>query len=417
MASTDIGGIGGGRFGEDKATGYVKPKLTGGSVGKRYTAGKDYRDDRFRTSGGMFPNRGLAQKQTGGFNFPFGGLGGGGGNVGFAWDDYDRQMALMDKIAEMGAGYSSTGTLGTTDIDYENKMITQKLSPALQAEYDALIDRTGLSREQVAEMQKDPRALQQYIYEQNLALKRPEQEDLRNQTLETLQAKGMLGSTGGAGLYGQVEESIARSNAMDFQEAMMQGQQLLDMERARGQQDLSTATAMGGMQIPFIQAGTAQGAAIPIGNVSGVSDASANIANLMGIEQGSKRKGLWDAMGMGGTSGGGGLFSKIVCTAMNDDYGFGAYRNAIWLRYAELNYKDKPEMEKGYHAIFKPLLKIRKKWYGKPIYALLKHIARHRSVDLRAEMYGKKRDRIGQAWRFVLEPLCYVVGKRLIKKL
>ncbi len=350
-------------------------------------------------------------------NIPTGGFGGSGGNVDFAWQDYDRQMALMDKIAEMGAGYSTTGTLGTTDVDYEGKMITQKLSPALQAEYDALIARTGLSREQVAEMQKDPRALQQYIYEQNLALKRPEQEDLRNQTLETLQAKGMLGSTGGAGLYGQVEESIARSNAMDFQEAMMQGQQLLDMERGRGLQDITTAMAMGKQQIPFIQAGTQQGAAIPIGNVEGVSLASANIANLMGIGQAKQKKGLWDAMGMGGTSGGGGgLFSKIVCTAMNDDYGFGAYRNAIWLKYAELNYKDKPEMEKGYHAIFRPLLKIRKKWYGKPIYALLKHIARHRSVDLRAEMYGKKRDRVGQAWRFILEPLCYFVGKRVMKK-
>jgi hypothetical protein len=112
----------------------------------------------------------------------------------------------------------------------------------------------------------------------------------------------------------------------------------------------------------------------------------------------------------------GGGTEKVVCTAMNDDYGFGAYRNAIWLKYSELNYKDKPEMEKGYHAIFKPLLKIRKKWYGKPIYAWMKHVARHRSVDLRAEMYGKKRDRIGQAWRFVLEPLCYLVGKRLVNK-
>ena len=236
--------------------------------------------------------------------------------------------------------------------------------------------------------------------------------------MEALQAKGMLGSTGGAGMYGQVEEAIQRSNAQDFADAMMQGQQLLDLERARGTTDLSNAMTMGGAQIPFITEGRLHGQGTAIGNVAGVSGASANIANQLAVRDATKRKGLWDMMGMGGTSGGGGgLFSKIVCTAMNDDYGFGAYRNAIWLKYAELNYKDKPEMEKGYHAIFRPLLKIRKKWYGKPIYTLLKHIARHRSVDLRAEMYGKKRDRIGQAWRFVLEPLCYVVGKRLIKKL
>ena len=358
------------------------------------------------------------KQKTQTINIPTGGFGGGGRNVNYAWDDYNRQMALMDKIARMTSPWSTTGTLGTTDVDYEGKMITQKLSPELQAEYDALLARSGLSQQQVAAMGADPYEMQQYLYQQNLALKQPEQEDLRTQTMESLQAKGMLGSTGGAGIYGQVEESIARSNAQDFADALMQSQSLMDTERARGAMDLSNALTMGGLQVPMITEGRLHGQGTAIGNVAGVSGASANIANQLAVGDATKRKGLWDMMGMGGTSGGGGgLFSKIVCTAMNDDYGFGAYRKAIWLKYAELNYKDKPEMEKGYHAIFKPLLKIRKKWYGKPIYAWMKHVARHRSVDLRAEMYGKKRDRIGQAWRFVLEPLCYVVGKRLIKKL
>ena len=101
--------------------------------------------------------------------------------------------------------------------------------------------------------------------------------------------------------------------------------------------------------------------------------------------------------------------SKIVCTAMNEDYGFGTYRQAIWLKYSKDHLTKAHEV--GYHAMFLPLLAIRKKWYGKPIYSLLKHIARHRTADLRAEMQGKKRDRIGQAWRFVLEPLVYTIGR------
>ena len=52
-----------------------------------------------------------------------------------------------------------------------------------------------------------------------------------------------------------------------------------------------------------------------------------------------------------------------------------------------------------------------KHWAGKQVYKVLKHIARHRTADLRAEMYGTKRDRIGQVERAVLEPLCYIVGK------
>ena len=254
-----------------------------------------------------------------------GGGGGGGSNVGYAWDDYDRQMGLMDKIGEMSAGYSSSGTLGTTDIDYENKMITQNLSPELQAQYDALLKRSGASQDRVGAMGSDPYEMQQYLYNQNLALKQPEQDSLRDDAMSMLAAKGMLGSTGGSGLYAGVEESIQRSNAMDFNEAMAQSQSMMDLERARGSGDLSTAMAMGGAQVPFIQAGTNQGAAIKIGNVSGVSDASANIANLMGIQKGSKQKGLWDAMGSSGGGGGnplGGLLGgSYIATAATDALG------------------------------------------------------------------------------------------------
>ncbi len=108
--------------------------------------------------------------------------------------------------------------------------------------------------------------------------------------------------------------------------------------------------------------------------------------------------------------------SKVVCTAMNQDYGFGSYRNAVWLQYSKLKYADKPEYELGYHAIFKPLLRIRhKNTFGKTVYKLLQHIAKHRTADLRAEMHGRKRDKIGMAWRFVLEPICYATGKAILK--
>jgi hypothetical protein len=286
-----------------------------GKYGRAEGGGKNLYGMRY-SDGGGFP----AQK-TQQITFPGGG--GGGSTVGYAWDDYNRQMALLDKIGEMSAGYSSSGTLGKTDIDYENKMITQNLSPELQAQYDALLARSGASQQRVAAMGNNPYEMQQYLYNQNLALKQPEQEGLRDDAMSMLAAKGMLGSTGGSGLYAGVEESIQRSNSMDFNDALMQSQGLMDMERARGSGDLSTAMAMGGAQVPFIQAGTNQGAAIKIGNVSGVSDASANIANLMGIQKGSKQKGLWDAMGSSGGGGGlGGLLGgSYIATAATDALG------------------------------------------------------------------------------------------------
>jgi len=116
----------------------------------------------------------------------------------------------------------------------------------------------------------------------------------------------------------------------------------------------------------------------------------------------------------GNNSGGGGSSdSKIVCTAMNNAYGFGSFRNAIWLAYASKHLTKYHEI--GYHAMFMPLVDFGfKRGDGKLNMAVrhtLEWIARHRSVDLRAEMRNKRRDPVGRALRFVLEPLCYVVGK------
>ena len=250
---------------------------------------------------------GSAKKGGGSFPFPMGG--GGGGDMGrLAQEEYDRQMGLMDKIGEMSAGYSSDNTLGTTDIDYENKMITERLSPELQAQYDALLARSKASQDRVGAMGADPYEMQQYLYDANMELKRPEQDALRDDTMSMLAAKGMLGSTGGSAQYSGVEESIARSNAMDFNDALMQSQGLLDMERARGSGDLSTAMAMGGAQIPYITAGTNQGWAIPIENVAGVSGASRNIFGVAAGEYAGnqkRKKGIWDSLlGDGGFLGG-----------------------------------------------------------------------------------------------------------------
>lgn len=105
--------------------------------------------------------------------------------------------------------------------------------------------------------------------------------------------------------------------------------------------------------------------------------------------------------------------SKIVCTAMNQQYGFGSFRNAIWLKYAENNLTKAHEA--GYHAIFLPLVDFAFKQGDGKLNMLtrkfLENCARHRSLDLRAEMRGTKRDTIGMIYRSVLEPLCYAVGK------
>lgn len=116
--------------------------------------------------------------------------------------------------------------------------------------------------------------------------------------------------------------------------------------------------------------------------------------------------------GSGGGGGNGGSGDKIVCTAMNSAYGFGSFRQAIWLKQAQDSLT--PYHQTGYHLIFLPLVRI---GYGQDtvkarmIRKSLEHIARERTADIRAERQGGKRRALGRIYRAVLEPTCYVVGR------
>ena len=103
-----------------------------------------------------------------------------------------------------------------------------------------------------------------------------------------------------------------------------------------------------------------------------------------------------------GSSGGGG---KIVCTMMNDSYGFGSFRNKIWLRQSK---NLAPEYQIGYHKIFLPLVKLSKK--NIVLKKILEHIAVHRTIDIRQESRGKTH-MLGRIYRKILEPICYWAGK------
>ena len=110
-----------------------------------------------------------------------------------------------------------------------------------------------------------------------------------------------------------------------------------------------------------------------------------------------------DYMGQGGGSSGGG--GKIVCTMMNESYGFGSFRNKIWLRHSK---NLAPEYQIGYHRIFLPLVKKAKT--NKIIKKVLEHIAIHRTIDIRQEERNKIH-LLGRVYRNILEPICYWVGK------
>ena len=128
------------------------------------------------------------------------------------------------------------------------------------------------------------------------------------------------------------------------------------------------------------------------------------------VEAGLATESISDFQDSGGGDSGGGGGGKIVCTMMNETYGFGSFRNKIWIKYAQDNFT--PEYEKGYHKIFLPLVSYAKKKgvTNKIVKKILEHIAVHRTIDIRQESRGKTH-MLGRVYRKVLEPICYLVGK------
>jgi len=140
---------------------------------------------------------------------------------------------------------------------------------------------------------------------------------------------------------------------------------------------------------------------------------------LGGKPKQQKGAGVGSAIGMaaGGPIGGvvGGVIGhviggKVVCTMMNESYGFGSFRSAIWLKYAKDNLTKEHEI--GYHIIFIPLVNYAKQkgFLNNIIKKILEHIAIHRTIDIRKETRNKIH-LLGRIYRKVLEPICYIIGR------
>jgi len=156
-------------------------------------------------------------------------------------------------------------------------------------------------------------------------------------------------------------------------------------------------------------------------NPNGVSQDFVNNTNKMKDQQKSYKEkldkktstrreaGSMNQPGRGGDQSGrsGG---KIVCTMMNESYGFGSFRNKIWLRHSK---NLAPEYQRGYHRLFLPLVNYAKQKgiINKIIKNILEHIAVHRTIDIRQQERNKIH-LIGRVYRTILEPICYWAGKK-----
>jgi len=292
---------GGDRYGADKTVGYVKPTLKGGSVGRRYRVGTDTADDRFRTGGGMYPNRGLPRKtQT--FRFPLGGLmGGRRGYAGFSEDDLKRQLEYDKAIWERSTP-DVTGVGGQVRWDRDKNMVTASLSPENQAIYDAMIGRREMFGGQVDALAGGGwQDAQQQRFDQMRAMYKDSDALERQQRLAREQATG-ASSTGR--YWGERAEADVRDqrNLGLMNQAFLESQALIDsgIERELGAVTMmgalgDRANAMIRMPTPDTQ-----------GNMPNVSTASTRWADALAMDALKKQQGkskFWNSI-LGGTLGG-----------------------------------------------------------------------------------------------------------------
>jgi len=164
----------------------------------------------------------------------------------------------------------------------------------------------------------------------------------------------------------------------------------------------------GGYATDYYGGGNDTGSSYNAGSGYG-SGKSSNLGGPAGQGTATAKDTYTDAITRGNTGGGNDSSSnskdKIICTMMNQSYGFGSFRNKIWLKHSK---GLAPEYQKGYHKLFLPLVKIAKT--NKVVRKILEHIAVHRTIDIRQESRGKVH-LLGRMYRKILEPLCYFVGK------
>jgi hypothetical protein len=136
----------------------------------------------------------------------------------------------------------------------------------------------------------------------------------------------------------------------------------------------------------------------------GASTGAGSTSGIDGVETAAIQEAA-DSAGAGSES------DKIVCTAMNNAYGFGSFRQTIWLKHSQ---NLDPAYQVGYHKIFKPLIKYAYKEDNLPnriVKKWLEGVAKRRTADIWLQQRGKKRHLGGRIERAILEPICYIVGK------
>ena len=225
-------------------------------------------------------------------------------------DNVANMQGLYDKqIAAARPGSISGGIYGDTSYNADTNTLNYGTNAQTQGMLNSLYDQQTGYANQLANFNKDPMALGQYMYD----LKRPAMQMAQNeqtaQTLERLNATGMLNSSSGNKLQGQLAQSQSLANQEALAQDIMNAQNIANA--IQGRQTASMA-GIGGINTAMNQqAQNAINMGVNVAPPTGMNTAYTNQMNTKAQTGG----GLADILGMAGNAiapGIGGFLGKAV---------------------------------------------------------------------------------------------------------
>ena len=215
-------------------------------------------------------------------------------------DNVANMQGLYDKqIAAARPGSISGGIYGNTNYNADTNTLDYSTNAQTQGMLNSLYDQQTGYANQLANFNKDPMALGQYMYD----LKRPamqQAQDIQtNQALERLQATGMLSSSSGNQLQGSLAQSQMLANQEALAQDMMNAQNIANAIQSR---QTASMAGIGGINTAMNQqAQNAINMGVNVAPPTGTATAYQNQMNTKAKTGG----GLADILGMAGTAMGG----------------------------------------------------------------------------------------------------------------
>ena len=169
------------------------------------------------------------------------------------------QQAAADYAIEQSQPWDVTGSLGGASFDKDGKMIGLGLSEDFAKQQKGFLDSADKNRGYLNQYEGTADEAAQRYYDQQMEIRGPEQEAEREALDAQLQARGMLGSTGGIGQAAGLSESQGLVNMQGRMSAEDRVQGLIDTYRARISGDVQGAGELGKMPLAYAQLGVDTG--------------------------------------------------------------------------------------------------------------------------------------------------------------